>query len=233
MQLSFFSARKKDMNERGKIYLIESQGRQDMAWMFMRFQEHYESPQFKGKTFSVEEFAHWYATKYGSFSYTKDWYGFNIPATVLASFRKGNFDPLTVQEQKLLEICRDAGDNSYIIGVTPNAEYFKETVKHEFVHGAFHVNHFYRNEVKACLLDYRVKEVAVGLKKMGYHKDVFADETNAYVLVEPETIQEHISIDNTKRLREDLNKVFQKHFGFSILKAEIPALMARTEHVLI
>lgn len=216
-----------------RIYLIESNSRQDLAQMFMRFQEHYESPEFKGKTFSIDEFAHWYAKKYGAFTYACDWYGFNLPATVLAPFRQGNFDPLTAKEQKLLQICEKASDSSYIIGATPNAEYFKETVKHEFIHGAFHVNHFYCDEVKACLLNNRVGEVAVGLKKMGYHKDVFADETNAYVLVEPETIQEHISVSNTKRLRKELDKVFQKHFGFSVLKAEITALMARTERILV
>ncbi len=66
---------------------------------------------------------------------------------------------------------------------------------------------------------------------MGYHQDVFADEANAYVLVEPETIQEHISIRNTKRLRENLNKVFNKHFGFSILNTKVQALVSRVEHI--
>lgn len=215
------------------IYLIESSSRQDLAEMFMRFQEYYESPEFKGKTFSVDEFVHWYAKKYGAFTYSRDWYGFNIPASVLVPFRQGQFNPLTSKEGSLLKLCEKADANSYIIGVTPNAEYFKETVKHEFIHGAFHVNEFYRNEVKACLADNSIKEVSRGLKKMGYHQDVFADETNAYVLVEPETIQEHISIDNTKRLRENLNKVFCKHFGFSILDTKVQELIGRVEHITI
>ncbi len=219
--------------QKGKIYLIESQSRQDLAGMFMRFQEYYESPEFKGKVFSVDEFTHWYATKYGSFSYAKDWYGFNIPTTVLAPFRHGDFNPLTVREKKILEICKEAGDNSYIIGATPDAEYFKETVKHEFVHGAFYINSDYRKEVIACVANYRIQPVTKGLIKMGYCNDVVVDETNAYVLVEPDTIQEFVSIDNTKNLREQLDKIFGKYFGFSVLKTEIPALMARTERVLI
>ena len=218
--------------EMGPIYLIESESRQDLARMFMRFQEYYESPQFKGKTFTVDEFAHWYAKKYGSFTYARDWYGFNIPASVLEPFRQGQFDPLTLKERKLLKLCEKADASSYIIGVTPNAEYFKETVRHEFVHGAFHVNCLYRNEVKACLLDNRIKEITRGLKKMGYHQDVFADETNAYVLVEPDTIQEYVSIQNTKNIREKLNTIFKKYFGFSLVETEVSALMARAEHVL-
>ena len=137
--------------KRAEIYLIESSNRQDLAETFLRFQEYYESPEFKGKVFSVDEFARWYAKKEGSFTYAHDWYGFNIPASVLEPFRQGQFNPLTAKECNLLKLCEKADANSYIIGVTPNAEYFKETVKHEFVHGVFHINRFYRNEVKACL----------------------------------------------------------------------------------
>ena len=216
--------------KRLKIYLIESKSRQDLAQMFMRFQEHYESPEFKGKAFSVDEFIHWYTKKYGAFTYNQDWYGFNIPASVLEPFRQGQFNPLTAKERNLLKLCEKADSNSYIIGVTPDAEYFKETVKHEFVHGAFHVNQFYRNDVKACLADNSIKEVSFGLKNMGYHQDVFVDEANAYVLIEPETIQEFVSVSSTKRLRENLNKVFYKHFGFSILDTKIQELLGRVEH---
>ncbi|MEK7117265.1 MAG: ABC transporter ATP-binding protein [Patescibacteria group bacterium] len=221
------------MEKRGKIYLIESNSRQDLATMFMRFQEHYESPQFQGKTFTVDEFAHWYASKYGSFSYAKDWYGFNIPATVLAPFKQGNFDPLTVLEQKLIEICKGASDRSYIIGVTPSAEYFKETVKHEFVHGAFYTNPEYRREVEVCIQSYKIKPISKGLRRMGYCDDVAVDETNAYVLVEPDLTQEHVSIQNTKKLRGYLGKIFERHFGFSLINADISSLTARTEHMLV
>lgn len=218
---------------KGNIYLIESKSRQDLAGMFMRFQEHYESPEFKGKTFTIDEFSHWYASKYGSFSYAKDWYGFNLPATVLTPFKRGNFNPLTVQEQKLLEICKEASSSSYIIGVTPGAEYFKETVKHEFVHGAFYTNPEYRKEVEVCVKSYRIKPIDKGLRRMGYCNDVFVDETNAYVLVEPDSIQEHISIQNTRKLRDYLSKIFEKHFGFSLIEAEISSLTARAEHILV
>mgnify|MGYP001590265387 FL=1 len=68
---------------------------------------------------------------------------------------------------------------------------------------------------------------------MGYCNDVVVDETNAYVLVEPDTIQEFISMDNTKNLREQLDKIFGRYFGFSILETEVPALMARTSHIVI
>ena len=221
------------MKKSGKIYLIESNSRQDLAMMFMRFQEHYESPQFKGKTFTVDEFAHWYASKYGSFSYAKDWYGFNIPGTVLTPFLEGKFDPLTAQEKKLIDFCKKAGDDSYIIGVTPSAEYFKETVKHEFVHGVFYTNLEYRREVETCIQTHKIKPINTCLRRMGYCDDVAADETNAYVLIEPDSIQSFVSIQNTQNLRSCLGKIFERHFGFSLVDAEISSLTARTEQVLV
>lgn len=217
---------------KSNIYLIESHSRQDLAGMFMRFQEHYESPQFKGKAFTIEEFAHWYASKYGSFSYAKDWYGFNIPGTVLAPFRDGNFDPLTDKERKLMDLCKNANDDSYIIGVTPSAEYFKETIQHEFAHGVFYTNSEYRKEVEACVKRYGIKPINRGLRKMGYCDDVAIDETNAYVLVEPESVQEFASIRSTNNLREKLDMIFQRYFGSSLVKTEILTLMARAEHII-
>lgn len=217
--------------KRPPIYLIEAQNRQILAETFMRFQEYYESPEFKGKVFTVEEFAHWYASKYGAWTYSKDWYGFNIPSKVLEPFRSGQFDPLTAHEQKLLEVCRNASGNFYVIGVTPGADYFTETVKHEFVHGAFHVNQNYRKEVVACLEGHRIKIITNALNKMGYHNDVHADEANAYVLVEPETISEYITQRDTQKLRMRLDSIFQKHFGFSVLETKVSGLLKQAEHV--
>mgnify|MGYP001558850792 FL=1 len=213
------------------IYLIESSNRRDLAETFMRFQEYYESPEFKGRVFSVEEFAHWYASKYGAWTYSRDWYGFNIPSKVLEPFRRGQFDPLTLKEKKLLDVCKNATGDFYVIGVTPSAEYFDETVKHEFVHGAFHVNENYRKDVARCLADHRIKTIKNGLSKMGYHSDVYNDEANAYVLVEPETISEIATKRDTQKLRVRLNSIFKKHFGFSVLETKVPNLMRRVEHV--
>lgn len=215
------------------IYLIESSSRQVLAGMFMRFQEYYESPEFKGRVFTVDDFAHWYALKYGAFTYTKDWYGFNIPSRAIEPFRSGRFDPLTPLEQNLLDICKDARGDFYVIGVTPGAEYFTETVKHEFAHGAIYVNPDYRKEVERCIKEYNIGSINKGLRRMGYCDDVAIDEANAYVLVEPDTIQEYVSMRNTKNLREKLDMIFQKYFGFSLIKTKIHSLMARTKHILI
>lgn len=217
--------------KRPPIYLVEAENRRILAETFMRFQEYYESPEFKGRVFTVDEFAHWYAQKYGAWTYSRDWYGFNIPAKVLAPFRDGQFDPLTDNEKKLLDICKNARGDFYVIGVTPNAEYFTETVKHEFVHGAFHVNQEYRKDVIGCLDGHRIRTIKNALSKMGYHPDVHADEANAYVLVEPETISEFVTKRDTQKLRSRLDSIFRRHFGFSVLETKLPSLMKQAEHV--
>ncbi|MEK7106247.1 MAG: ABC transporter ATP-binding protein, partial [Patescibacteria group bacterium] len=69
------------------IYLVEAPTQYALASTFLRFQEHYESPKFRGQFFSLEEFMDWYAEEYGNFTYYKDWTGFNIPSYILKSFR--------------------------------------------------------------------------------------------------------------------------------------------------
>ena len=199
----------------------------------MRFQEHYESPEFKDKTFSVEEFATWYSSKYGAFTYTQDWHGFNIPALIMAPFRQGMFDPLTGQEKQLLEFCKNADKNSYIIGVTSKEDYFEETLRHEFAHAVFFTDSSYRQEVVSCLNDYRIKELDSALNDFGYCKDVLPDEANAYIMIEPDTVEDYISVSNTKKLKKTLEIIFQRHFGFSLSHAQIPALINRTKHILV
>ena len=217
--------------KRPPIYLVEAENRQVLAETFMRFQEYYESPEFKGKVFTADEFAAWYAQKYGGWTYSRDWYGFNIPSKVLEPFRHGKFDPLTTNEQKLLEVSKNGTGDFYIIGVTPEAEYFTETVKHEFVHGAFHINSDYRKEVVGCLCDHKIRTIKNALSNMGYHPDVHEDETNAYVLVEPETISKFATTRDTQKLRTRLDSIFRKHFGFSVLEVSVPNLMKQAEHV--
>jgi len=217
--------------KRPPIYLVEAENRQILTETFMRFQEYYESPEFKGRVFTVEEFVHWYASKYGGWTYSRDWYGFNIPSKIIETFRLGRFDPLSEKEKKLLDMCKNAVGDFYVIGATPAAEYFKETVRHEFVHGAFHVNKSYQKEVTECLKLHKISSVKKGLSKMGYHKDTFIDEANAYLLIEPETINEFVVKRDTQKLSSRLEIIFKKHFGFSVSEAPVQSLMNRVEHV--
>jgi len=70
----------KQINE--KIWLLSIDDYEHLALSFLRYQEFYENPKFKDKIFTIKKFAKWYE-KYGSFSYAKDWAGFNLPLDVI------------------------------------------------------------------------------------------------------------------------------------------------------
>jgi len=76
-----------------------------MAHTMMRFQEFYESPAFRGKYFTREEFMSWYNEEKKGTQYIEDWglFGFNVPGEVLAPFNEGKFAGITAQEQFILD----------------------------------------------------------------------------------------------------------------------------------
>ena len=51
----------------------------DMTLSLLRLQEYYESPEFCGKRFTLEEFIEWYIDKFHEFSYITETGGMNIP----------------------------------------------------------------------------------------------------------------------------------------------------------
>jgi hypothetical protein len=211
------------------IYLIESENRQELAETFMRFQEYYESPVFKGRFFSVHEFENWYASKYGRFSYAKDWSGFNIPSWVLEPFKTGDFGLLTDKEERLLNMLKNQDGKFYIIGATPRDEWFKDTVKHEFVHGAYFTNSNYKKEVDNLIKVKKPEAVKKALIQMGYDTEVLNDETNAYLLTEPETLAKQVSLGDGINFRDKLDKIFKKYFGFSMVKTDVHDLRRRVK----
>lgn len=215
------------------IYLIESKSRQDLAATFMRFQEYYESPVFSGRAFSVDEFAAWYASQYGAFTYHKDWSGFNIPSWVLEPFKGGEFDPLTEKENNLLNFFKNIRGDFYVVGATPQDEECADTIKHEFAHGAFFTNADYRRDIIDCLNAHKPNVVRVALKEMGYGDNVLEDETNAYLLTEPQTLRNQLSLNEGCKLRDILDGIFAKYFGFSMVTASADIVANRTERVFI
>ena len=74
-----------------RIYLLTFDNAYDLALHFLRFQEYYENPVWRDKTFTILEFMEWYSKEYSktkTFSYMEDWCGFNIPGYVIANVLK-------------------------------------------------------------------------------------------------------------------------------------------------
>lgn len=153
-----------------------------MASTMVRFQETYESPKFRGKTFTRDEFRSWYASQkpHGRYSYAKDWDGFNIPSRVLRRFQEGAFDPLDPRERSLLALLSPREGRFYVIA-TSGRDGNPPTLRHEVAHGLWYTRPDYRRRAQALLRTVNLKSVFRMLERLGYHPSVWLDEAHAWL----------------------------------------------------
>lgn len=189
-----FDIEKKEILQ-GNIAL-KFQNQYELCSTFMRLQEYYESPieGIHNTLFSLEQYMDLYAEKYGNFTYTKDWTGFNIPDKAVRKFFKV-FDKKLLQKEKYLKKILEDNLNKrkkfYVIG------YFGKTVNnwekphhrfnvfsHEIAHGLFYLNQSYKNKtlrlIKKIPFEPKLK-IMYKLDEWGYNQKVFEDEIQAYL----------------------------------------------------
>ncbi|MEI7480113.1 MAG: hypothetical protein WCJ59_00610 [bacterium] len=196
------------------IILLVFNSRRDVSSTLLRFQEYYESPEFKNKFFSLKEFKTWYIknSKDGKrnkkFTYYEDWGGFNIPGESFKPFLLGRFDPLTAKEKRILEIVRGVNNPFYVIGVFGDGNVVKKHfIDHELKHALFYTNAEYKKEVLAVLSGHNFSEVEKKLGNKGYNKSVFIDEIHAYATDSSQSLR--LLMD--KKMREQLESIFLRY----------------------
>lgn len=183
-----------------------------LAATFLRFQEHYESPKYAGKSFTWEEFMDWYAAQNGKFSYFEDWSGFNIPSRVLRAFYKGAFDPLTRKEKALLDVFRGVKGRFYIIGTSGSVD--DGTLRHEIAHGLFYRDRLYRRRVREVLKTVDLKPVYKALTEMGYGPNVLEDEAHAYLGDDLADLKKRgVDVSKYRAVHEALLALYRAHGG--------------------
>ncbi len=156
----------------------------DIASMFMRMQEFYESnlPGIRGKFFTIEQYMDAYANHFGNFTYTTDWSGFNVPGNVVDKFFTVFYKDLTHKEEALRkEILsnKSDGDRYYVIGT-----YKYETVDHELAHAFYYLDPNYHDEMLSLVrsIPTKTKQLMTDvLIKSGYCREVVEDEIQAYL----------------------------------------------------
>ena len=147
-----------------------------------RFQEHYESPEFRGKVFTLGQFREWYCQFRGAWTYYQDWSGFNFPSSNLFEFRRGSFDPLTPEESEFFELVRYRRDKFYIIGTSEDCA--ADIIPHERLHALWYTNDEYNekvNEYLSTMYPSVYRPIIEHFKKLGYHEAVHMDELHAYL----------------------------------------------------
>jgi hypothetical protein len=193
------------------IFLLEFPTQLELASTFLRFQEHYESPKFRGEIFTLEEYKDWYTELHGEFSYYTDWSGFNIPSYVLEPFFEGEFDPLSEEEKQFLEIFKGEKEPFYIIGIFGELDEDRKRslLKHEVAHGLFYTEPEYKKAVQEILSEYDLNELKNWMRSTGgYHEEVLEDETHAYSL----TGSRKMTVTIPYGLKEKLETVFNKYY---------------------
>lgn len=201
------------------IFQVYEESPEELARTFLRFQEHYESPEFAGKIFTLEEFEKWYTAaspsgiKTGRFTYYEDWGGFNIPSYIFRPFFRGLFDPLSVREISLLDNFRGIQDKDfYVIG--NSGENSKLVLKHEVSHGLFYLNDKYKQEVTKIvnsLSQGEQKPIQDFLLQMGYCEKVLLDETHAFVLTNLKWMEKKgLDITRFSKIQPALEENFQR-----------------------
>jgi hypothetical protein len=189
--------------------LISCDSQEILADSFMRFQEHYESPYWADKVFTIGQFKKWYSENRGGDTYRHDWRGFNFPSYVLKPFKEGLFDPLTENEKLILDLVRYRNDNFYVVGSNDD-----KVLKHELNHALFNFSEEYRTEIIKIIdkNNNKLREASNYLIKLGYHKKVIYDELQAYILDDDAFFEaKEIEIPNlVKQNIFKLNKEFSK-----------------------
>lgn len=195
-----------------------------MTATLMRFQEHYESPKYRGKNFGTEEFMDWYASsKGGNFSYFEDWTGCNFPSCVLEAFPRLSVKEATVRDLLTEQAEKYQYDQFYVLGTTQG----DEALPHEMVHALFHLSPAYAADVKRLCRAHatKLKPLFRWFQKVGYHPQVFNDEVNAYLLTGlPDVLK------GKKFPFAAFRKLFIEHFGFRATKLSDSVWVKRRIH---
>jgi len=207
--------RKRQVLER--VFLVESVRQYDLASTFLRFQEHYESPRFRRRVFTLEQFMDWSAGQRGDFTYYRDWAGFNIPSWVLEPFRAGMFDPLLDKERALLDLFEGETEPFYVIGAVGDGVHVdRATLEHELAHALYTTRDAYRRAVRACLRGLDTDGLERDLLALGYCRQVLKDEVHAYLLTEK--LRSKRDQLRFAPVRTRLKSIFREHGGAAALQ---------------
>lgn len=188
----------------------------DRAMLFLRVQEYYENPTFKGTTFSIWDFIKEYS-KDNKFTYAHDWDGFNVPYSVAEKCYNETIRWFTPYDDIMIDIIDTIGplQEGCIIGVDSLSS---ETFEHEIRHSEYLLNKQYRRKANELIkgIDRVVyKEIADGLLSMGYDVSVLRDEIQAYICTN------YIDLKGNQDILKELHNLFVKELKLDTTPLQI------------
>jgi len=205
-----------------KIYAVIGPTSKAVASVMIRLQENYESPKFRNKVFTLDEFIPWYTNsqKKETFTYFNDWSGFNVPGYIVKRFLNGKFNPLSREELWLVKAISELNirSNFYLLGYAESAG---RTKKHEIAHGLFYTNRKYKQEVLDAMKNHNTNtgKLPKLLRKYGYCDNVLLDEYHAWTLTDSALIKKHGAWSHKLDiLKEKLEHIYRK---YNIIEKEL------------
>ena len=154
--------------------------KKEMNMTMIRFQEFYESPKFKGTIFTLGQYRDWYIKETGDFNWYLAVEGLNMKSEVFEPFLRGLFDPLTTEEQEILDRVGRGTSFKYLIASFDGAD--DDIIEHEICHAIYGTVPDYAKKVDNIISKYDTKKITKWLKSQEYDDHVIVDETHAYVL---------------------------------------------------
>ena len=208
------------------VFHLQLETQLGLASTFLRFEEFYESPRFRGKIFTLDVYKRWYTKnsimgkKTGKFTYYKDWDGFNMPEYVFEPFFDGKFDPLSNKEKQILKLLKDKRGTKFYIIATFNEDHTLN-IQHETAHALFHVNPLYKVEALRIVraLPSAVKKNLITYLRLdpAYHESVFEDEMQAILMTESRWLKKFdLWIKDMEPIEKQLQNLFKKYYSKSL-----------------
>lgn len=191
------------------VYHLRFASQEDMAYTMLRFQEHYESPKFRGEIFTLDQFKEWYTGHRGKWSYAEDWGGFNFPSRIVKPFIEGRFPELSDRECQLIDLVAGIPEPYYLIATADDSAL--ATLRHEIAHGLYSTNADYRAEVYMLLEGCNLHAICSHLRA-GYHPATWLDECHAYILSDfDDMLEEGLVDEDIREISEALNSAFDHY----------------------
>jgi hypothetical protein len=171
------------------IFAVIVEDSYDRAMLFCRVQEYYESAnkKFRGNDFSIWDYIRWYSKEHNdTFTYTRDWGGFNIPFDILWNCYQScvietPYDETMREIMYKIDHKMNKDKKAYVIGVDTIES---DTFDHELCHGLYYTNNEYKtlvNEITENMDIVAYTKLKKNLYDMGYAEQVTDDEIQAYL----------------------------------------------------
>jgi hypothetical protein len=204
---------------RKNVLQIEADTQYEIASMFLRPQEYYESPfeNIYRNVFTLDEYMDTYAKKNGAFTYYTDWNGFNIPGNILNEFYTKFQYILNKKEIELYNLIKSLvnvdKDKYYVIGTCKSSPV---AIKHEVAHAYWYLYSSYKKSMKEIIYnsdEQIISKIEDHLLNMGYKGSMIYDEIQAYLSTGfKHWLLEHIEWRKIKNVKIDNLSLFTKCF---------------------